>query len=191
MRIDHVGLNPTRTRFGARDYDAQTGRWNSPDPLRFQGGATNLYSYSVQDPVNFVDQDGQFVLPLMVAGAAIGAGVNVAGTIGANYISGTPLTDGWGAAALSGAVSGAVGAMAGPLGSTIVKALGGRATGLAAKGVAAAISALGGAGAQALANSPCGSEPNILNAGLYAGLGGGLAAFVPVQGVASIAQARE
>ena len=40
------------TRFGARDYDAQTGRWTAKDPIRFAGGDTNLYGYVVNDPVN-------------------------------------------------------------------------------------------------------------------------------------------
>jgi RHS repeat-associated protein len=33
------------TRFGARDYDAFTGRWTSKDPIRFAGGDANLYGY--------------------------------------------------------------------------------------------------------------------------------------------------
>ncbi len=46
------------TRFGARDYDAETGRWTSKDPIRFRGGDTNLYGYTLQDPVNLVDPLG-------------------------------------------------------------------------------------------------------------------------------------
>jgi RHS repeat-associated protein len=30
-------------RFGARDYDAETGRWTGKDPIRFAGGQANLY----------------------------------------------------------------------------------------------------------------------------------------------------
>ena len=33
------------TRFGARDYDPQTGRWTTKDPIRFEGDGTNLYGY--------------------------------------------------------------------------------------------------------------------------------------------------
>jgi RHS repeat-associated protein len=42
-------------RFGARDYDGSTGRWLSKDPIRFDGGDTNLYGYVLNDPVNFVN----------------------------------------------------------------------------------------------------------------------------------------
>src|SRR5262249_44168338 len=45
-------------RFGARDYDPQTGRWTSKDPILFAGGDTNLYGYVLNDPVNFVDPAG-------------------------------------------------------------------------------------------------------------------------------------
>lgn len=47
------------TRFGARDYDAEIGRWTSKDPIQFRGGDTNLYGYILNDPINFIDPDGQ------------------------------------------------------------------------------------------------------------------------------------
>ncbi|MDR0203492.1 MAG: hypothetical protein LBJ40_15190 [Delftia acidovorans] len=46
------------TRFGVRDYDAETGRWTAKDPILFGGGDTNLYGYVLQDPANFIDPDG-------------------------------------------------------------------------------------------------------------------------------------
>ncbi len=45
-------------RFGARDYDPQTGRWTTKDPIDFAGGSTNLYAYAQEDPVNVVDPNG-------------------------------------------------------------------------------------------------------------------------------------
>jgi RHS repeat-associated protein len=55
------GLYDTDTkliRFGARDYDSVTGRWTSKDPIRFDGDELNLYGYTQNDPVNFVDLVG-------------------------------------------------------------------------------------------------------------------------------------
>jgi len=51
----HTGL----IRFGARDYDPATGRWTAKDPIRFEGGDTNLYGYVVGDPVDLVDPNGR------------------------------------------------------------------------------------------------------------------------------------
>jgi len=65
-------------RFGARDYDAETGRWTAKDPLLFDGGDTNLYAYALGDPINRADPGGMFawILPaaaaewVLIAGAA-------------------------------------------------------------------------------------------------------------------------
>lgn len=43
-------------RFGARDYDAETGRWTTKDPIGFAGGL-NLYGY-VTDPITTNDVAG-------------------------------------------------------------------------------------------------------------------------------------
>ena len=45
-------------RFGARDYDAETGRWTTKDPIRFAGGLTSLYLYEGSDSVNRTDPSG-------------------------------------------------------------------------------------------------------------------------------------
>jgi len=45
-------------RFGARDYDPETGRWTAKDPIRFAGGDSNLYGYVLGDPVNLFDPMG-------------------------------------------------------------------------------------------------------------------------------------
>jgi len=46
------------TRFGARDYDAETGRWTAKDPLLFESGTANFYTYVSNDPVNGFDPSG-------------------------------------------------------------------------------------------------------------------------------------
>lgn len=45
-------------RFGARDYDAEIGRWTAKDPIEFEGGDTNLYGYTFNDPINWIDPRG-------------------------------------------------------------------------------------------------------------------------------------
>jgi RHS repeat-associated protein len=45
-------------RFGARDYDAQVGRWTAKDPIQFAGGDKNVYGYVLNDPVNRLDPRG-------------------------------------------------------------------------------------------------------------------------------------
>jgi RHS repeat-associated protein len=45
-------------RFGTRDYDAETGRWTTRDPILFASGRTNLYVYAAADPVNLQDTTG-------------------------------------------------------------------------------------------------------------------------------------
>ncbi len=45
-------------RFGARDYDAEIGRWTAKDPIGFAGDDVNLYGYVLQDPVNLMDPNG-------------------------------------------------------------------------------------------------------------------------------------
>jgi RHS repeat-associated protein len=48
-------------RFGARDYDPETGRWTAQDPIDFAAGDSNLYGYVLGDPVNLVDPSGLYV----------------------------------------------------------------------------------------------------------------------------------
>ncbi|MBI5497757.1 MAG: RHS repeat-associated core domain-containing protein, partial [Deltaproteobacteria bacterium] len=72
-------------RFGARDYDAASGRWTAKEPLRFTA-ALNFYEYAGNDPVNRADATGladaatmtqvaQIVALLVSGAAAVSGGV--------------------------------------------------------------------------------------------------------------------
>ncbi|MEK6553726.1 MAG: RHS repeat-associated core domain-containing protein, partial [Bdellovibrionota bacterium] len=50
--------NTNLLRYGARDYDCETGRWLSKDPILFDGGDTNLFGYVQNDPINWIDVNG-------------------------------------------------------------------------------------------------------------------------------------
>ncbi|HNG29967.1 MAG TPA: RHS repeat-associated core domain-containing protein [Blastocatellia bacterium] len=62
-------------RFGARDYDAETGRWTAKDPLLFLAVDTNLYGYASNDPVNLRDATGLFGIVDLVKGVNDVAGL--------------------------------------------------------------------------------------------------------------------
>lgn len=64
-----VGL----TRFSARDYDSDVGRWTSEDPLLFDGGA-NRFQYGSGDPINRVDITGELDIPTWLVDGVAGFG---------------------------------------------------------------------------------------------------------------------
>lgn len=45
-------------RFGARDYDAEAGRWTAKDPIGFAGGDMNLFRYVLGNVINVGDPKG-------------------------------------------------------------------------------------------------------------------------------------
>jgi RHS repeat-associated protein len=83
------------TRFGARDYEARTGRWTAKDPIGFAGGSSNLYAYAIEDPVNMHDPTGHQGIP----GAIVGL---VAGGFGAYATGGDAIS------VISGAIAGGI-----------------------------------------------------------------------------------
>jgi len=53
-----LDLDTGLTRFGARDYAAEFGRWTAKDPIGF-GGGLNHFGYVLGDPVNLFDSTGE------------------------------------------------------------------------------------------------------------------------------------
>ncbi len=103
-------------RFGARDYDAETGRWTAPDPIGFEGGQFNLYVYSDGDAVNFIDPTGKVILaaPFAIA-LLVGANVGIW-----SYLGLTPSRCRTGLGAFGWSLGGAVGAAGFYLGGALL-----------------------------------------------------------------------
>jgi len=102
---DGTGLYYYRARY----YSPELSRFISEDPLDFDGGDINLYSYTSNDPIDRNDPDGRFagcIVGAAISGALIDAGVQIYG----NFILGNPkgLFSGVGTAALFGAGKGAL-----------------------------------------------------------------------------------
>jgi len=158
------GLNDSDTgliRFGARDYDPLTARWTTKDSVSFGAGDANLYSYALNDPIDFSDSNGKWMGVDELVGGLIGGAVNTAAyaagqlikyhgnihcisgsdlavTFGVGFVAGFFATDTFGASV-------AIGAAANTAQYAGIQAVHGRtitATGLASNGVAGA---LGGA----------------------------------------------
>jgi RHS repeat-associated protein len=97
-------------RFGARDYDPQTGRWTEKDAIGFKGGL-NFYSYAGGDAVNRVDPSGHFIS--IAVGVALGAGADLTWQLINN--GGNLGCVSWGEVALAGVAGGLLGAGVGAL----------------------------------------------------------------------------
>ena len=96
-----------------RYYDPRLGRYLTPDPIRYESGGTNFYTYANNDPINQSDPEGHFVIPaalLIIAGAALVGGL-IGGAI--NAAQGGSFWKG----AAAGAVAGGIGAAAPILGA--------------------------------------------------------------------------
>ena len=113
-------LDTKFTRFGARDYDAQTGRWTAKDPILFAGGDTNLYGYVLSDPVNFIDPLGEYAFAGAIYGFVSGAmgGYLSGGNISSIFLGGLAgalvgLVNPWGAKAAGAAVGNAIASLVG------------------------------------------------------------------------------
>jgi len=148
------GLTDTKSgfvRFGARDYDSETGRWTTRDPDGVEGSAgVGTYVYAANDPVNQVDPDGHVaIVPIIVAGAVVGA--IVGGTLYSIAASrrGDFTGGGFVGALAAGGIAGGVGVVAPALGG--MAGLGSGFVGAAAVNGAAGLAA----GAVSAALDPC------------------------------------
>src|SRR3990172_4805785 len=84
-------------RFGARDYDPSVGRWTNKDARLFDAGDTNLYAYVANDPVNFIDPEGEEAITVAAgAEAALGAAVGeTLAFLGTGVAIGGAFAGGW------------------------------------------------------------------------------------------------
>ena len=108
-------------RFGSRDYDPTTGRWAAKDPIKFNGGDTNLYAYVFNNPINFVDPLGAEGYAARVVQNLVDANTYIAGRVtrtltsvlaarkvvkAMNEASGGSITDGLGTGSKVGVLAG-------------------------------------------------------------------------------------
>jgi len=89
-RDTETGLN----YFGARYYDSDIGRWTSVDPLADKYPGYSPYNYSLNNPLKYIDPNGEFAIPIVVWAA-----VEIAASIGFTAYIHDKLsgTDGFGA----------------------------------------------------------------------------------------------
>ena len=103
---------------GTRCYDSITGRFLSPDSVDYLGAngdlnSYNLYAYCSNNPIMYVDPNGQFILSALLIGAAVGGLIGFAGTTYADYkddgkvFNGSVNTSGYIANTLVGGIGGA------------------------------------------------------------------------------------
>ena len=117
----------------ARLYDPLTGRFLSPDPFVQMPDFTqglNRFSYALNNPFKYVDQDGEFLWAAVGIGALIGASINVAvHWKDISSASGWNMVGRLAGYAFTGAVAGGVSAV---VGVAVARALGGSMMGVAA-----------------------------------------------------------
>lgn len=171
---NHIGnLNPFRYRgyyfdcetgfyfLQTRYYDPEVGRFLNMDSVEYADpesvNGINLYSYCINDPVNYYDPSGHFIISLIIGLAITGAAIGGAVSGVSAYNNGARGWDVVGAVAAGAVVGGAIGAAAGAMAAGGVALISGGASmissGLAAGGGMLALAGGGtaaGAGAAAV-----------------------------------------
>jgi len=171
-------------RFGARDYDAVTGRWTAKDPILFKASDSNVFGYLFNDPINAIDANG-VIAPFLIAGI-----INAAINVGFTYLENPNATfQEYAAAAAGGFVSGVIGGVGGAIAGKIFPAavrygfartlperLAAASAGLY---VATATGIAAGKAGGAVANliDPCGRNDAIVAAGFSAAIGHSLSPY--------------
>ena len=75
------------TDFGARQYSPTLRRWMTPDPLSEKYYGVSPYAFCNNNPVNFVDPDGEFPLLSNIVGGFVSAGVEYGSQVIGNVFS--------------------------------------------------------------------------------------------------------
>ena len=75
------------TDFGARQYSPTLRRWMTPDPLSEKYYGISPYAFCNNNPVNFVDPDGEFPLFSNIVGGFVSAGVEYGSQVIGNFFS--------------------------------------------------------------------------------------------------------
>ncbi|MEA5567878.1 RHS repeat-associated core domain-containing protein, partial [Anabaena sp. UHCC 0399] len=151
------GLDYMRARY----YSPSSGRFMNSDPLG-QAGGLNLYAYTLNDPVNFIDPLGTrrtLPTPRPGIGGGIGGGVGV--------------VDGSTGAIVGGVIGGAIGEVAGTIGGGIAGGIVGGIVGGIAGGIAGLPGGIPGVLLGATIVGSVGARTGAAYGAVYGGIVGG------------------
>lgn len=187
-----------------RLYDPATGRFLSPDPFVQMIDFTqsfNRFSYCLNNPLVYVDKDGESILLIIGIAAVVGGIFNVAthwdaikasGNIwkGVSYFGVGALAGGLGAVAGVGAAA-VLGGLSGVAGGAVIGTAGGAVSGFALGGSNALLGGAGWSGFWRGASS--GFASGAISGAVFGGIGGGVTSWIQGNNVwtgADIAQGR-